>query len=104
MKIGGGGKDSGSDDNDDDDEERPSDCKANILKKYPDAECLKTADKEECRGTCEEKGNKKCGGNQGEIHKLNCKGEEPDSNGQVSRSRYSVQVSYESSSFNAGEI
>ena len=30
-------------------------CKENILEKYPDAECFKSKDKNECRNKCEEK-------------------------------------------------
>ncbi len=59
------------------------DCKDNIVKKYPDAECSRTRDKDECRARCEEKGNAKCAGSQGEIHKLNCKGESPDAQGLI---------------------
>ncbi len=43
--------------------------------RYPGAECLRTADKDECRDRCGALGSKKCAGRKGEVHKLNCKGE-----------------------------
>ena len=50
-------------------------CRENILKKYPEAQCTRAKDKDVCRKQCETKGNEHCKGQQGEIHKLNCKDE-----------------------------
>lgn len=59
------------------------DCRANILRKYPEAECSRSKSKETCRAICEGQGDGKCQGSQGEIHKLNCRGERPDSEGLI---------------------
>lgn len=58
-------------------------CKANIKKKYPKAECGMAKSKRQCKKQCEKKGEDECKGSQGEIHKLNCKGEKPNEEGLI---------------------
>jgi len=53
------------------------DCKENILRKFPDAQCTRSKDKEACRSLCEREAEEMCQGSQGDLHKLNCKGEAP---------------------------